>query len=203
MTDINAGITYADLETLTPSKLHTMIDGGDITEIDRSNMGSQDYPMIIKATEPSDLDVMWFDTTTLTFNRYETTQAIWAPYGHGLRVVNNTGATIDKGTIVNISGADNEVDYAHSLGSPVPAGVLQADLLDTAEGVILSHGLGTILVTGAGIAGEPIVVSGVTGFAVTATGGLGFVTASAGIVIGHPTDTYAAGTGLVTCYMVL
>lgn len=204
MATLEPGATFEDGELVNSSDINSIVADGVIKDVVASELASGTKAMEISSSAPSDTsNTIWFDSTNMLLRRYVSSQSVWAPYGYGIAVTNNTGSLIAKGSVVVISGADNEIDYNVTLAHQSVAGVLQADIGDGSSGVIQTHGMGSILVTGDVSRGQNIIASSITGRGVGTIINRNTVSdnVTAGAVLAIASHEIM-GSGLVTCYFV-
>jgi len=67
---VTRGKTFTSNETVTNSKLHTLVDSATISDVDQSNVATN-YGLSVKSTsQPSDNDALWVDTSNNCLKAY-------------------------------------------------------------------------------------------------------------------------------------
>lgn len=67
---ITKGKTFASTETVTNDKLHALVDNATIANIDQTNMAANYGTVITSASQPSDTDALWLDTSGTKVLKY-------------------------------------------------------------------------------------------------------------------------------------
>lgn len=201
---VTAGYYFGATETLTSSKLHTLIEGANITSLAETMFETAtSRPIESKATDPlmNYNGKLWFDESIAIMRQRRNTR--YEALGYGQVFTNDTGATIPQGAVV-VPEASYKMSMVVTAAWRSCAGVLLATVADGGSGLIAAVGIQSVLVTGVinTLPGDILVSSGLNdGHAASASNaGVSLTDLVPHQDVGMALTTLA-GSGLVTALL--
>lgn len=192
--DITGGISIGANDTFSPSLVASFMDGALIENVTSDCLSSETNIEMIDTAAPSDTaGMIWFDTTNGILRRYNAAESVWAPFGHGLVMTNDTGDTIANGAIV-VSQNSSRIAPCTTAGDITAIGVAVGTIADGAQGIVQTHGVASMLATGAITFAERLEPSEFTGE--------GHAVATKSIGVFAAIHRSALGGGLHSVYLV-
>lgn len=184
-----------------------LLQNGQITQSNGGDLENVNTVVLDDIADPSyAAGTLFFSSAKDCFAYFNSNSGVTICIGQTvmLRVVNNTGGTLDKGTPVYINGNDTGTNLAtvakakaDAYATAIAAGVVSADITNTSTGYVTVVGLVDGLNTNAFNNGDQLYVSDATAGTLTATApaapnyrvDIGVVTKKAGGTSGHITVT--------------
>lgn len=140
------GYTFATGESVTASKLITMMEGAVLSSVVVTEYGSDSHPVTVAASDPGsprEGDV-WYDSALKMVRRYVGSR--WEPVGKGMALRNNTGAHIPQGALCKLTAA-NDVAMTSTDNDGTCIGAALVTIDNGSVGVLQSSGITQVLCT--------------------------------------------------------
>lgn len=172
MATITRGYTFGATETVTNSKLHSLVDSATISAIVQSDL-TAGLGLISRATSaPSDTDQIWIDTSTTPATVKVNDGTNWIIVSEHNILTNKTGQTTSVGQVCVIdTGNANSFKFTSSQGDLAFAGVTIEAIADSAVQDLVASGIVTVLLETSASAGCFLQTSTATGKAVQCASG--------------------------------
>jgi len=191
MADVTRGQTFGATEEVTNTKLHNLVDGATVTNIDKDDADSSNTSFThIASTSPSSpyTGLLWLDTSTNILKRYDGSNFVPVNSGESVRFTNKSGAQVIAGDVVVVDTANDESFVTTTTANNQDVlGVALETISDDAAGGVAFAGLHDVNLVAAGTRGNFIQTSttdqaaqqtttqdgGTFGIVVESTGGAG------------------------------
>lgn len=183
MASLSAGYTFGATETVTNSKLASLVNDGGVTGVTQADIAAAEGLVKVSTSAPSDTDQLWIDTnsTPVLVRYYNSSLTAWVPVGELALYTNNSGQTGSLGRVLILdTSSSNAYTYTTTSGDTKFLGVETGSITNGSSAPVVSHGNATVLLTVSASAGCYLRTATASGKADpvvnTAAGVFGFVT---------------------------
>lgn len=162
MATLGKGYTFGAAESVTNTKLHTLVESGSVSGLTQSDVAASEGLAVRSASSPSDTDAVWVDTSFTPPIVRVHDGSNWIPVSPGIaRLTNKSGAQRVAGDVCIIdTTADDSFTTTTSEGSAGGKVVVLETIADDAAGLVaVSGGPFTIKTVGTVTRGNLLVTS--------------------------------------------
>lgn len=186
MATLTAGYSFGATETVTNTKLGTLVTGGGVSSIAQADLAASQGLVFTGTTAPTDTDQIWVDTnsTPPIIRYYDSTNSQWVLVSEMALMTNKSSQTGSAGRVLILDTSNaNSYTYTSTAGDTKFVGIELASTTNNSAGPVCSKSLGvTVLLEQSASAGTFLRTSTATGKAEpcanTAAGIFGFLTES-------------------------
>ena len=141
MATITRGYSFGATETVTNTKLHTLVDSATLSAIQQTDIDANLGLVHVATSAPSDTDMLWKNTNTSPATLMIHNATTWVPVTEYDLLTNKSGQTATAGQVVIIDTSNsNAFKYTSTKGDALFAGIVKESISNNASGVVLGRG---------------------------------------------------------------